>query len=209
MLTDLANVIVTTPQSLNLTSEEVRDQIFKSCSHLFVDEAHHVRAPSWQRVKDNFRSKPVVQFTATPFREDRKKVDGRIIFNYPMSLAQKNGYFRKIKFTSVYEVGDRKGDLEVARAAVTQLRDDISSGFGHILMARCNTKARAEEVFKIYHEHYSDLKPVLIHSSVKQRAQKLKAILGLEHQIVVCVNMLGEGFDLPCLLYTSPSPRDA
>ena len=64
-------------------------------------------------------------------------------------------------------------------------------------MARCNTKARAEEVFKIYEEHHSDLNPVLVHSSVKKRSQKLNAVLALEHKIVVCVNMLGEGFDLP------------
>ena len=123
-LLEVANVIVTTPQSLHLSSIEVRARIFTSCTHLFVDEAHHIKAPSWQNIRNRFKGKPIVQFTATPFREDRQKVDGKIIFNYPMSLAQENGYFRKIKFSSVYEVGDKKGDIEVARKAVSRLRED-------------------------------------------------------------------------------------
>ena len=35
----------------------------------------------------------IVQFTATPFREDGKHLGGRIPYAYPLHLAQKHGYF--------------------------------------------------------------------------------------------------------------------
>ncbi|WP_110690071.1 DEAD/DEAH box helicase [Salinicola endophyticus] len=192
-----ANVIVTTPHSLNLSGPQIKKKLFQACSHLFVDEAHHVKAKIWRSVKEAFSGKDVVQFTATPFREDREKVGGKIIYNYPISLAQKNGYFRNITFKSVYEVSDIIGDEKVAETAVAQLREDLSNGYDHILMARCETKQRANDVGEIYKENYGDLNPVVIYSGMAGQKKKLKAVVEKEHRVVVCVNMLGEGFDLP------------
>ena len=192
-----ANVIISTPQSLNQIENYLRKKLYDNCTHLFVDEAHHVKASTWNAVKIAFYGKPVIQFTATPFREDRKKVGGKIIYNYPMSKAQEKGFFRPITFKAIYEVSDIVGDERVAEEAVSQLREDITNGYDHILMARCSTKARADQIFEIYQEHYSDLNPVVIHSGVRQKKQKMKAILQKEHRVIVCVDMLGEGFDLP------------
>ncbi|MCJ7604191.1 MAG: DEAD/DEAH box helicase family protein [Desulfobulbaceae bacterium] len=192
-----ANVIVTTPQSLFQVSHVLQSRLYDACTHLFVDEAHHVTASTWNIIKKAFDGKPVIQFTATPFREDRKKVGGQIIYNYPMSVAQEKGLFRPITFKAIYEVNDLIGDKRVAEEAVSQLREDIENGFDHILMARCSTRSRADQIFEIYRDNYSDLNPVVIHSGVSQKNQKLQAILSKEHRIVVCVDMLGEGFDMP------------
>tara|TARA_R110002049_G_scaffold179581_2_gene346608 strand:+ start:2331 stop:5363 length:3033 start_codon:yes stop_codon:yes gene_type:complete len=193
----MANVIVTTPQSLYQVDIDLRSALYDACTHLFVDEAHHVKAPTWDAVKKAFIGKPIVQFTATPFREDRRKVGGKIIYNYPMSSAQERGLFRPITFKAIYEVNDVVGDQRVAETAVSQLKEDLQAGFDHILMARCSTHVRAEEIFRIYEDKYSDLHPVVIHSGVRQKDKKMQAILRKEHQIIVCVDMLGEGFDLP------------
>ncbi|GAA6167917.1 DEAD/DEAH box helicase [Sessilibacter corallicola] len=192
-----ANVIVTTPFSLHQVSTQLKSKLYDACSHLFVDEAHHVKANTWMAVKKAFSDKPVIQFTATPFREDRKRVGGKIIYNYPMSKAQENGLFREITFKAIYEVNDITGDERVAEEAVSQLRRDLHSGYDHILMARCSTRKRAEKIFEIYQNCYSDLNPIVIHSGVSQKTQKMQAILQKKHRIIVCVDMLGEGFDLP------------
>ena len=66
-------------------------------------------------------------------------------------------------------------------------------------MARVRNVKRAEEVYKIYEEH-SDLGVVQIHTGIKsmrERAEIKKRILSLEARVVICVDMLGEGFDLP------------
>jgi superfamily II DNA or RNA helicase len=196
-LLKMANVIVTTPQSLKRIPASIRDDLYSDCTHLFVDEAHHIKAPTWSDVKKSFLGKPIIQFTATPFREDRQRVSSKIIYNFPMSEAQKLNIFRNINFKSVYEIDEIIGDNRIAEEAVNQLRIDISKGYDHILMARCNTRKRATEIFEIYQTRYQDLNPVLIHSGVTGKNAKLADILRKKHKIVVCVNMLGEGFDLP------------
>lgn len=193
----MANVIITTPHSLRLVRHELQSELYSSCSHLFVDEAHHVAASTWTSIKNAFKDKPVIQFTATPFRQDRNKVGGEIIYNFPMSMAQKLGIFRSINFRSIYEVNDLVGDKRVAEVAVEQLIEDREGGLDHILMARCNTRTRAGKIFEIYNKNYSHLNPILIHSGVIKLRTKLDSILNKEHKIIVCVDMLGEGFDLP------------
>ncbi len=196
-LVNKANVVITTPQSLALSEKALRNKFYKSCDLLILDEAHHVRAPTWQAIKKSFENKGVLQFTATPFREDRQKVDGKIIFNYPISEAQKVNLFRHINFDSVYEVVQAKADFRIAEKAVNKLAQDLQDGKDHILMARCYPSARAEKVYEIYKENYPEYSPVLIHSGVKKRKSKLQDINAKKHRIIVCVNMLGEGFDLP------------
>ncbi len=63
-------------------------------------------------------------------------------------------------------------------------------------MARCATKARALEVFTFY-EQFQDLNPVVVYTGVSGLSQKIKDIKEKKHNIIVCVDMLGEGFDLP------------
>jgi superfamily II DNA or RNA helicase len=40
------------------------------CPYLFIDEAHHAEAPTWNAFKEKFCERRVLQFTATPYRED-------------------------------------------------------------------------------------------------------------------------------------------
>ena len=93
----------------------------------------------------------VVQFTATPFREDGKPLDGEIIFKYPLKKAQQEGYFKSIRFRPVVEFNRKRSDAAIARKAIEQLRADADKG--HILMARVDSVARAEDVFKLYQAH--------------------------------------------------------
>ncbi len=71
-LLDSANVLVATPQILKsrFSNSGVLETICNACSHLFVDEAHHISANTWNGIKEQFVGKRVVQFTATPFRND-------------------------------------------------------------------------------------------------------------------------------------------
>lgn len=67
-------------------------------------------------------------------------------------------------------------------------------------MARVETVARAEIVFAIYKRLAPDLEVVQLHTGVKgvrAREEARRKILSKEARVVVCVDMLGEGFDLP------------
>ncbi|OVZ89592.1 hypothetical protein CBW58_16150 [Yersinia frederiksenii] len=191
-----ANVIITTVSSLNLFSEKALGFLVENCSDLIVDEAHHVEADKWARIKSFFISKSIFQFTATPFRTDGKRVDGRIIYDYPIEKAQKDGYFKKIEFHPVREFDERKSDLAISKKAIYLLKKDLSDGFDHLLMVRVNSIKRANEVFPLYEQHH-DLKPIIIHSKLSNSNFIIEKIKEKKHKVIVCVNMLGEGFDLP------------
>lgn len=194
-----SNVVVTTMSILTRNGSEFLTEISESFDYVFFDEAHHIEANSWKKVRSFFDEKQILQFTATPFRNDRKRLEGKIIFNFPLKKAQEQGYFKPIKFIPVREYDLKKGDLIIAQKAVEQLRLDLENNFDHILMARCENKIRAEYIYRIYADNFNDLNPVLIHSSIPRKKEIAKSIIRGEHKIIVAVNMLGEGFDLPQL----------
>jgi superfamily II DNA or RNA helicase len=193
------NVIVTTSNIAGQSDEAIQERIAAACTDLFIDEAHHVSANTWKNFKEHFAGKRILQFTATPFREDDKPVEGKIIFKYPLPRAQKRGYFSPINFKGVRVFAKKRRDEAIAEAAVEQLREDIKT-YRHILMARVNTIDRAREVYAIYQRNYPEFNPVQIHTGIaskKDRDSIKEKLLSGESKIVVCVDMLGEGFDLP------------
>jgi superfamily II DNA or RNA helicase len=193
------NIVVTTPQAIISSPSEIRSLIVNSFTHLFVDEAHHVAAETWSTIRDAFAEKIVVQFTATPFREDGRRLGGRLIYAFPLREAQRQGYFSRINYASVVEF--EEPDRAIATRAVEQLRRDLEAGKDHILMARVKRIGRADEILPIYAELASDLSPRILHSSqpARMRQEAIEAIRSRESRIIVCVDMLGEGFDLPAL----------
>lgn len=193
------NVVITTMQAINACSDEVRRKLCKICSHLIIDEAHHVKAPKWDKFRQDFYGKPILQFTATPFRNDGKQLGGKIIYSYPLSKAQQEGYFKPILFRPTHSF--IKADLDIANKAIEQLKLDINDGLDHLIMARVNTVIRAEEILKIYQEIAPQYNPITIHHEMSRSKQNniLSHIHNRISRIIVCVDMLGEGFDLPNL----------
>lgn len=193
-----SNVIVTTMNILSNLPPNVLATLNSQVSNVLIDEAHHVEANSWKRVRNAFENKKILQFTATPFRNDQKRIEGKVIFNFSLKKAQEQGYFKPINFLPIREYDLKKGHQLIAEKAVEKLREDLANGYNHILMARCVNTVKATEVFK-YYEEYEDLNPVLIHSSITGKNEILQNIVNGKHKIIVAVNMLGEGFDLPQL----------
>lgn len=200
-LIEACNVVVVTASAIGVGSDAaILDALAQRCRALILDEAHHVPASNWTRVRDAFKDVHTLQFTATPFRRDGQLVDGRVVFNYPLGQAQQDGYFKPIKFEPVFEVrGAARADQAIADAAIQALREDLEAGYDHLLMARCESIGRAETVEQIYRELAPDLEPVLIHSESQDAKVKVEELKAGRSKIVVCVNMLGEGFDLASL----------
>lgn len=195
-----SNVIVATASIMSRMDREILESFNASCTHLFIDEAHHTEAKTWKKIRDSFKEKKIIQFTATPFRNDNKKIEGKIIYNYPLRKAQEEGYFKAIDFIKIYEYSTPKMDSAIALRAVEQLRND-KQHYPHILLARVGTQKRADEVFKIYSQYSDEFRVVKIHSGMKARPKREahQKIVAKEIDIIVCVDMLGEGFDLPQL----------
>jgi superfamily II DNA or RNA helicase len=193
------NVVVATMHVLAACKPEIRYHIGQQVTHLFIDEAHHTPAETWKKFKDQLGHCRIVQFTATPFRNDGKRLDGKIVFNFPLRLAQDQGYFKPIKFLPVSEYDRNLADEKIAELAVSTLLEDLSDGFDHILMVRVNSIERAEDIIKHY-EKYPKLTPVMVHSQIKPESrlkQLIREVVAKKHRVIICVDMLGEGFDLP------------
>lgn len=196
---EACNVIVSTPQALTACDSDARSALLALCSHLFVDEAHHVEARTWADARDAFSDRPVVQFTATPFREDGRHVEGQIVYDFPLSEAQRHRLFASINYTSVIDFVDT--DRELARQAVERLRRDRAAGLDHLLLVRVKTTKRVDELLPLYRELAPEFAPVGVYHSLSATAKKnaFAAMRSRDSRIIVCVNMLGEGFDLPAL----------
>ena len=196
-----SNVLVATASVLNSSDQDAIDRLCAGISDLFIDEAHHITASTWLRVRERFIGKQIVQFTATPFRNDGSSLGGRIIYNYTMGEAQKANYFKHINLIAVEEYYAGEEDRIIAQSAINQLRTDLEKGYDHILMARVEKKSRADDLLPIYRRLAPDLNPIVVYSAMgaSDVNRAILSIRGRESRVVICVNMLGEGFDLPNL----------
>jgi superfamily II DNA or RNA helicase len=190
------NVIVTTMDMLTGWTNDEKNLLVENISHFFVDEAHHSEAKTWNEFIRRFDKGKVFLFTATPYRNDGKALQGKFLYNFSLKQAQEQYYYKKIKFLPIREYNKKKADERIAEKAVAKLREDIANGNNHIIMARCVNKNRAKEVFE-YYKQYNDLNPILIYTGISGLSHRIESIKRKEHHIIVCVNMLGEGFDLP------------
>lgn len=200
------NVLIATTAILNQCDKngfEIFDAIVSNSNLLIIDEAHHCEANTWDKIATKFihQKKPVLKFTATPFRNDKKRLKGKTIYNYPLSLAQRDGSFMNINFIPIIEFNESKVDTLIAEKAIEQLKNDIILGYNHKMMARVEKIERAKEVYKIY-QKYSEYNPLLVHSKLSdsEKNEVLDKIKNDDNcKIIVCVDMLGEGYDLPTL----------
>ncbi|HVV76270.1 MAG TPA: DEAD/DEAH box helicase family protein [Mycobacteriales bacterium] len=196
---DACNVVVATPNALEASSPAALERFYREFSHLVVDEAHHAPAATWARIIGEFDTRPVLLFTATPYREDRRALPGRIIYRFPLRAAQADGYFTKIDYRAVLSL--EGADTAVAELAVSRLRSDLAAGHDHILLARARSVTRATELGTLYAEVAPEFGPRVLHDALSARKRKevFAALADRSCRIVICVDMLGEGFDLPQL----------
>lgn len=198
-----AQVVVATMQSVSRLSVELKDRIASHVTHLFVDEAHHIGAATWKAFKTHFvrQKRLILQFTATPYRNDNKRVDGKFIFVYPLRRAREQHLFRPVRYIPVMESDSAQADLSIIREVGEALDRDLFKGLDHLAMARTSTIDRAQALLADYRKHLPRHVAELVHSKMpaSQREDALRRLRSGAIRIIVCVDMLGEGFDLPRL----------
>lgn len=193
-----ADVIVTTPGLIATAEKELLDKLSEIITHVYFDEAHHVTATQWSIIKQSFSKSKIVQFTATPYRNDRKPIEGEIVYSYPLSQALKDKCFSKISLVTVDERHPAKKDKAIADAAMARLEADRARGWTrHRMMVRADEKSQAYKLYLNYREWFPNERIVLIHSKTTGKKSIIEKIRNGEYDIVVCVDMLKEGFDYP------------
>ena len=193
-----ADVVISTTAFIARANEAVKNKLKPLFSHVYFDEAHHIAAREWGSIKALFDDSKVVQFTATPYRNDRKPIEGKVVYNYPLSQALKDKCFSKISLVAVDERHPRKKDKAIADAAMERLIEDRENGWTrHRMMVRAERRSHAETLFDNYKEWFPDERIVLVHANIKGRKAIVEDIRQGKYDIIVCVDMLKEGFDYP------------
>lgn len=190
-----ADVVVASPQCALTLSDNPICRLFDL---VLIDEAHHVPAVTWQQILCNMKFTKRFLFTATPFRLDQKDISGEIIYSYPLSMAYYDGIFGEIQYIPVETAPDK--DKLISKEAERVFINDRQQGYEHFIMVRTDTKENAKQLEDLYREGTSlNLKRIdssMTNTKIKQCIEDLKAkrIDG-----IICVDMLGEGFDFPNL----------
>src|SRR5262249_3573719 len=105
-------------------------------------EGHHSAAQSWKKVFERFPNAKVVNLTATPFRSDRREIEGELIYRFSFKQAMLKGYIKKLQATYVapeeifftYEGDKRRHTLE----EVLELKEEEWFSRGVALAPECN-----------------------------------------------------------------------
>jgi superfamily II DNA or RNA helicase len=91
------DVVVTTPNSMSPVLKGVAPPPEDFFDLLIIDEAHHSPAKTWQAILEAFPNAKRALFTATPFRRDRKQINGTIVANYSILAWAKNRTKSKVR----------------------------------------------------------------------------------------------------------------
>lgn len=190
-----SDVIIATPQcALSLSESCIKDKF----DLVLIDEAHHVPAQTWQQILINMKDSDHLLFTATPFRMDRKEIKGEIIYTYPLSMAYRDGIFGEVRYIPIEEAPEK--DKLIAKEAERIFLNDRQQGYDHYLMVRTDTREKAKQLEQLY-QNETTLTLRRIDSSMSYRTVELCISELKEKHIdgIICVDMLGEGFDFPNL----------
>lgn len=194
------DVVVGTPHSLSPSFTEIPEFPSDLFDLILVDEAHHSAARTWQELLGYAYRARQVLYTATPFRQDQKEIVGKFVYEYELREALRDGVFGELEYEAVRPQPGQDPDVAIAKSAAAALRQDQQSGLEHLIMVRTGSKNKAKALEQLYARE-TDLQLRTVTGSHSLR--HLRSVVGKlqegELEGVICVDMLGEGFDLPML----------
>jgi superfamily II DNA or RNA helicase len=194
------DAIVATVQSISPDYENAVPPPADFFDLVLVDEAHHSPARTWKSILGVFPNAQRVLLTATPFRQDAREIHGRFVYTYDLRKAYEDGVFGNISFRPVTPGDDENHDIAIAIAAEQQLNADRTAGYRHVLMVRTDSRKRAGDLFPLYEQNTGlKLKIVTGDKSLRYVKEVIRELQEGTLDGIICVNMLGEGFNFPNL----------
>ena len=194
------DVVVSTPHSIS--PEVAVQQRADFFDLILVDEAHHLPARTWNALLEYYHSAKFVLLTGTPFRRDRKVIQGKLAYWYPVSKASEENAFGKVSYKAVIVQNDddqAEIDRSIVESAVAQLREDQQAGYDHRILARAASVPSAKKLLPLYQAAGVRVKAITSHIA-KRTQEKIEAeLVSGDLDGVICVDMFGEGYDFPKL----------
>jgi superfamily II DNA or RNA helicase len=192
------DVAVGTPAVLSAVYEEIPSPPQDLFDLLIFDEAHHLPASTWEGIyaqpRDRRRTALV---TATPFRRDRKRLPGSLVYHYSLRQAIADEVYAPVEFIPVEALTDLDG--AIAETAVARLRSEVHQREGSLLLVRTGTIDHAEQLVGVYGNLGVALGIITVRQSGRTVRRTIERLRAGELEGVASVGALVEGFDLPKL----------
>lgn len=98
---DVSNIVILNIHKLQARLESsLINRVNKDFFDLIIiDEAHHSTATTWIECVNYFEEAKIIKLTGTPFRTDGEKINGNLIYEYPLSRAMYNQYVKSLSNT--------------------------------------------------------------------------------------------------------------
>jgi superfamily II DNA or RNA helicase len=193
-----ADVVIGTPSVLSPANRDVAPMPRDLFDLVVFDEAHHLPATTWTAMLDATDARAVL-LTATPFRNDGKRLPGDPVYIYPLARAVEQGVFGAVSYEPIGPVVGEELDLTIAKAAAARLRANEHIAAKSRLLVRTDSVSHARKLVDVYEGVEISL-GLIVHETPWKRAERMRAqvesgeLLGF-----VCVGALTEGFDFPAL----------
>lgn len=193
-----ADVVVATVHGVSETFKNVTPPDANIFDLILVDEGHHAPADAWRSLLEACQARTVF-VTATPFRRDRRRIPGEIVYSYPLDRAIADGVYVPVSFHPVEPAPGEDKDRALAEAAAARLEDGAHVEAGSRLIARAGRVEHAEVLVDLYKEVGVTLGLVVAQTRWPALQKIFSAVRLGDLDGIVCVGSLTEGFDMPQL----------
>ncbi|WP_294349415.1 DEAD/DEAH box helicase family protein [uncultured Sphingobacterium sp.] len=196
------DVIVAHPNSISPYYKELCPLPANSIDAVFMDEAHHEPATTWNAINDYYRTIKRIFFTATPFRRDRKRMQAKLAYHYPLEIALKDNILRPVVFKgSAAGLTADQSDDALIHSAIETILEELKTSPNAALLIRTDEVVKAENLLEKYQQAEPTLKFGIVHSknSDANNAQTIQSLRDGKLNALVCVGIASEGLDIPNL----------
>lgn len=196
------DVIVATPHTTSPGYQEIVGPalgLFGPDTLLFFDEAHHSRARTWQVLMDAFAKNRVVLLTATPFRNDNRRLLAKLVYHYPMKKALDAGIYAPITYHGVDPDNAKNKDQELCGMALRIYKQQQKKHSKARLLIRAEGVAKSSELLQLYQNAGLKVEEVNYKQTLQENKDALDGLRTGRLDGVVCIDQIGEGLDIPSL----------
>jgi superfamily II DNA or RNA helicase len=199
-LLDNYDVIVAHPNSISPYYKNLSPIPPELIDAVFIDEAHHEPAPTWQALNKFYTDKIRIFLTATPFRRDRKRMRAKLIYHYSIERAIDARILRPIQYKAE-QAGLQaiNSDESLLQSALEVFNKEREINKNAAILIRTDRIKDADNLSQMYKE--AGLNVDVIHSkrSANVNSQLVKKVIEGKLDGLVCVGIASEGLDIPNL----------
>lgn len=194
------DVIVAHPNSISPYFKALSPIPIDLIDAIFMDEAHHEPAPTWQAINSFYKNQFKIFLTATPFRRDRKRMKAKLIYHYSLEKALDAEILRPITFKGE-SVGNHLADSDEAliESAVEVFKNEREINPNSSILIRTDSIESAVNLMDLYNDNGFNVDIIHSKKSPSKNQEVVEKVKELKLDGLVCVGIASEGLDIPNL----------